>query len=370
MSDTMFPKREERVPYGGGKPVRGGRSSRNSGGRQSRREKHSEPQKKRMRKGGGRKLNRNALYLIGVVVLLFIVFLFVRKNGSAVFINEEQVGILEGTDITAEDLTQTLESQLESIVGSKVQINEEIKVEGVHIGSKNEKDVCTMEHLLPKMRNMVTYKVDAAVITIDGGKAVILANKEAADAVLGQLKTELLPEGGIPADAKIDWVEKVEIVNEFVESTEILEQEDAINVLKSTTEVTQSYTVQSGDALYLIANEFKTTVEKLLELNPGANLNKSIKVGQVINVPVQKPKISIKTIETQVLTAVEPKTYQTQYDDTKPSSYQKVIQQGKAGQKKSTIQITRVNGVVIEEKEVSKEIIQEAVPEIIVKGTQ
>ena len=368
MSDTMFPKREERVPYGGGKPVRGGRS--NKSGRQSRREKQNELQKKRGRKGGGRKLNRNALYLIGIVILLFIVFLFVRKNGSAVFINEEQVGILEGRDVTAEQLTQTLESQLESIVGSKVQINEEIKVEGVHIGSKNEKDVCTMEHLLPKMRNMVTYKVDAAVITIDGGKAVILSNKEAADAVLEQLKTELLPEGGIPEDAKIDWVEKVEIVNEFVESTEILEQEDAINVLKSTTEVTQSYTVQSGDALYLIANEFETTVEKLLELNPGANLNKSIKVGQVINVPVQKPKISIKTIETQVLTAVEPKTYQTQYDDTKPSSYQKVIQQGKAGQKKSTIQITRVNGVVIEEKEVSKEIIQEAVPEIIVKGTQ
>ena len=187
---------------------------------------------------------------------------------------------------------------------------------------------------------------------------------------LTQLKTELLPEGGIPEDAKIDWVEKVEIMNEFVESTEILTQEDAIAVLKSTTETTQSYTIQSGDALYLIANEFKTTVEKLLELNPGSDLNKSIKVGQVINVPVQKPKISIKTIETQVLTAVEPKQYQTQFDDTKPSSYQKVIQQGKAGQKKSTIQITRVNGVVIEEKEVSKEIIQEAVPEIIVKGTQ
>lgn len=368
MSDTMFPKREDRVPYGGGKPVRGGKSSKS--GRQSRREKQKEPQKHRARKGGGRKLNRNMLYLIGIVAVLFIVFLFVRKNGAAVFINEEQVGILEDKKITAEELTQTLESQLESIVGSKVQINEEIRVEGVHIGSKNEKDVCTLEHLLPKMRNMVTYKVDAAVITVDGGKAVILSNKEKAEAVLEQLKTELLPEGGIPEDAKIDWVEKVEVVNEFVESTEILEQEDAIAVLKSTTEVTQSYTVQSGDALYLIAQEFETTVEKLLEVNPGAGLDKTIRVGQVINVPVQKPKISVKTIETQVLTAVEPKTYQTQYDDTKPSSYQKVIQQGKAGQKKSTIQITRVNGVVIEEKEVSKEIIQEAVPEIIVKGTK
>lgn len=369
MSDTMFPKREERVPYGGGKPVRGGRSSKNSGRSSRDRKQSAEPQKKRVRKGG-RKLNRNLLYLIGIIVVLFIVFLAVRKNGSAVYINEEQVGILEGTDITAEELTATLEEQLASIVGSKVQINEEIKVEGVHIGSKNEKDVCTMEHLLPKMRNMVTYKVDAAVITVDGGKAAILANQETAEAVLTQLQTELLPEEGIAEDAEIGWLEKVEIVNEFVESTQILQQEDAVAVLKSTTETTQSYTVQSGDALYLIANEFSTTVEKLLELNPGADLSKSIKVGQVINVPVQKPKISIKTVETQVLTAVEPKTYQTQYDDTKPSSYQKVIQQGKAGQKKSTIQITRVNGVVTEEKEVSKEIIQEAVPEIIVKGTQ
>lgn len=363
-SNTLFPKREERVPYGGGKPVRSGRENR------KRRTKQSEPQRKRTRKGGGKKLNRNLLYLIGIVVILFIVFLFVRKNGSAVFIAEEQVGILEGRKVTAEELTTTLESQLESIVGSKVKINEEIKVEGIHIGSKNQKDVCTMEHLLPKMRNMVTYKVEAAIITVDGGKTAILANKEAAEAVLQQVQTDLMPEGGVAEDAEIGWQEKVEIVNEFVESTEILEQEDAVAILESTTEATQSYTVQSGDAPYLIASEFKTTVEKLIELNPGADISKGIRVGQVINVPVQKPKVSVKTVETQVLTAVEPKTYETQYDETKPSSYQKVIQQGKAGQKKSTIQITRVNGVVIEEKEVSKEIIQEAVPEIIVKGTQ
>lgn len=363
-SNTLFPKRENRVPYGGGKPVRSGRENR------KKRKNQSEPQKKRTRKSGGKKLNRNLLYLIGIVAILFIVFLFVRKNGSAVFIAEEQVGILESRKVTAEELTTTLESQLKSIVGSNVKINEEIKVEGIHIGSKNQKDVCTMEHLLPKMRNMVTYKVEAAIITVDGGKTVILANKEAAEAVLKQVQTDLMPEGGVAEDAEIGWQEKVEIVNEFVESTEILEQEDAVAVLESTTEATQSYTVQSGDAPYLIASEFKTTVEKLIELNSGADITKGIRVGQVINVPVQKPKVSVKTVETQVLTAVEPKTYETQYDDTKPSSYQKVIQQGKAGQKKSTIQITRVNGVVIEEKEVSKEIVEEAVPEIIMKGTQ
>ncbi len=367
---TRFPKREERVHYGGGKPVRSRENRERRQGRQPEPQKR-QGQKKRVRKGGKRPVQRRRmLYLIGIFAVLFLIFMCVRKNGTAVFVGQEQVGVLETKKITAEYLVQTLESQLEGIVGSKVKINEEIRAEGVHIGSKNKQAVCTMEHLLPKMRNMVTYKVDAALIMVDGGKAATLANKEQAEAVLKQVQTDLLPAEGIAENAEIGWLENVEIVNEFVESTEIMKQEDAVSILESTSETTQSYTIQSGDALYRIATVNKTTVEKLLELNPGADLQKSIRVGQVINVPVQKPKISVKSVETQVLTAVEPKTYETQYDDTKPASYQKVIQQGKAGQKKSTIQITRVNGVVTEEKEVSKEIIQEAVPEIILKGTK
>lgn len=370
---TTFPRRgEERIPYGG-KPARGGQRRRTepqkrpSGGTSG---KGTPPGRRRKKNAKKSMQRRRMLYLIGILAVLLLIFMGVRKNGTAVFVGQEQVGVLEIKKVTAQSLIDTLEGQLGDMVGSKVKINEEIRAEGVHIGSKNKKDVCTMEHLLPKMRNMVTYKVDAAQIMVDGGKAATLANKEQAEAVLKQVQTDLLPAEGIAENAEIGWLEKVEIVNEFVESTEIMKQEDAIAILESTTETTQSYTVQTGDALYRIANMHKTTVEKLLELNPGADLQKSIRVGQVINVPVQKPKLSVKSVETQVLTAVEPKTYETQYDDTKPASYQKVIQQGKAGQKKSTIQITRVNGVVTEEKEVSKEIIQEAVPEIILKGTK
>lgn len=362
-----FPTRGERVPYGGGKPVKPVKTGRERKERKT--EKKTEPLRRRF-SGGGKNRNRNAAWVICAALVLLVFVIFVRKNGSAVYLAEEQMGILEGTKITSEELVETLESQLQSIVGSEVQINEEIRVERVHIGRSNEKDVCTMEHLLPKLRNLVTYKVNAAVIMVDGGKTVVLANTEAAEAVLAQLQEDLLPSEGVAEDAEISWQEDVQIVSEFVDSDEILEQEDAIAVLEATTEVTQSYTVQSGDALYLIAQEFQTTVERILEVNPDAGLDAGIKVGQVINVPVQKPKLSVKSVETQVLTAIEPKTYETQYDDTKPASYQKVVQQGKAGQKKSTIQITRINGEVTEEKEVSKEIIQEAVPEIIVKGTQ
>lgn len=42
------------------------------------------------------------------------------------------------------------------------------------------------------------------------------------------------------------------------------------------------YTVQKGDSLYIIANKYNTTVEKLMELNNLANINLSI--GQVLKV--------------------------------------------------------------------------------------
>lgn len=99
--------------------------------------------------------------------------------------------------------------------------------------------------------------------------------------MLKQVQTDLMPKEGVAEDAEISWQEDVEVVKEFVDSTQILEQEDAVKVLESTTEATQSYTVQSGDAPYLIANEFKTTVEKLNQLNEGANLTGGIRVGRL-----------------------------------------------------------------------------------------
>lgn len=107
------------------------RDRKNTKGKKTGRTNRNKPTEKKRGKKDGKKLNRNALYLIGIIVILFIVFLFVRKNGSAVYIADEQVGILETRKVTAKELTATLESQLEGIVGSKVQINEKIKIEGI-----------------------------------------------------------------------------------------------------------------------------------------------------------------------------------------------------------------------------------------------
>lgn len=356
--EKIFPEREKRVLYGSGNQKNGKRTP--------------PPRNKKPRRPGGKRrlpLRKTAV-LAAAAVILIIIYILVRKNGTAVFVAEESVGILEGRSYKAEQIIQTVEGQLESLVGTKVKLNQEITTKGVHISKKNQKDVCTMEHLLPKIRNIVTYKAEAAVVMVDNARAVVLANREKAEEVLAQVQADLLPENGAPEDAKLSWVEDVQVIDELVESTELMEVEDAVSFLETKTEATQSYTVQTGDALYLIAIEFNTSIERLNELNPESDLIHGIRAGQAITVPVQKPRISVKSIVTQEQISVEPKTTETRYDDSKPAGYQRVVQQGRAGQKKSVIQITSINGVVTEEQEISKEIITEPVPEIIVKGTQ
>lgn len=358
-----FPRRQERELYG----VKKERMPRRDNSGQGRRPQKAQSTEKRKHRSRIVLERKRIIWGIGILVLLMILFLFLRKNGTEVFVGSESVGVLKGSSATAETITDTIETQLAGIVGTEVKLNEEIKTVRIHIGSSRKKDICTLEHLIPKIRNMVTYKVNAAIIMIDGGKGVVLANEEQANNVLDATKKPYLPAEGV--DATVEWMENVTVTTDFVDSEEVLSESDATSVLQATTTVTGTYTVQSGDALYKIAKNYDCSVEDLLKLNEGLTIEAGIRLGQVLNVPIHKPKLSVKTIETQVLTTVEPKTYEYQTDNTKPKSYQKVIQQGRAGQKKSTIQITRINGFVQEEKEISKEIIAEPIPEIIVRGT-
>ncbi|MDD3393655.1 MAG: G5 domain-containing protein [Anaerotignum sp.] len=361
-----FPRRQEREQYGAKKETSLRRDNINQD-RRSQKPKKMQNTEKRRQKNRRVLPKKQAILGVGILSILIILWLFIRTNGTEVFVGAESIGVLEGSSATAQTITETIETQLAGIVGAEVKINEEIKTERIHIGGKRKKDVCTLEHLIPKLRNMVTYKVNAAIIMIDGGKGVVLANEEQANHVLDGIKEPYLPAEGV--EATVEWVENVTIATDFVDSEEVLSEEEAITALRATTNVTGTYTVQSNDALYKIAQNYECSVEDLLNLNEGLTIEKGIFVGQVINVPIKKAKVSVKTIETQVLTTVEPKTYEYQSDNTQPKSYQKVIQQGRAGQKKSTIQITRINGFVQEEKEVSKEITTEPVPEIIVRGT-
>ncbi len=380
-----FPVREERVQYGDKTNSRDtlGESPRSKKKKKSKlveekeqripKNERSQKTERSESKKRKRSTESNALYkqlmLYGIVVLLIFgtVYMFVRKNGVEVFVSGESFGVLQDMSTTSESVISLVKAQIEQEVGTEIKIIEFITTEKIRVTSDRKKDVCTIDYLLPKIRGTVTYDVLASNIISNGTLLASLKNDEDANEVLESIKAVYTPED--TENVEVSFVEDVIITREYVSQDTLLTINEAEKYLATTNVVTGTYTVVTGDYLFVLAQKFNTTVENLISMNPGMTIESGTKLGETINVPVEKPVISVKTVETQVLTTVEPKETIYQDDPTQPSSYQKVTQQGKAGQKQSTIQITRINGFVEEEKEISKEILVEPVTEIIVRGT-
>lgn len=265
-SSGNFPSRDDRVVFGSGKKT----------DRKSVEEKKSLPRSRKKKK---RKPNIQGIgFKVGIALLLLllvIVFGATRRNGTEIFMGKTSMGILKTRDVKAEVLIKTITAQLEQDLGSKVQINEELKASPLHIGRARKDEVCTMEYLVPKIRNAITYKVEAAVIYVEGAKAVVLANTKEAEGVLAAVKKEYVPKD---AKMEVSFVEKVEIIKEFVDSKDIISKETALEKLQNSTETQKTYTVKSNDALFKIAKSADMTVEKLLEINSGMDLQKSLRV--------------------------------------------------------------------------------------------
>ena len=326
--------------------------------------------RKKQREIKNRKIRKFKLYSLIVLICLAVIILIAvltSKNGSEVFVGDKSMGQVKGKNLTAEYFINTVEAQLETSLGSNVQINEKITAQPVHVKSKLQ---VTDDYMVSKIKENITYKVEAAVINVDSMDVVTLKNKTEAEELLQSIIDENIPEGSAIVRDECGFVENVQILSKFVDSQDISLKENAYQLLTNGTEAKRTYSVQSGDSLYKIAQINGTTVEALLAANPSITLTTGLKIGQELNLTYMKPYLSVKTIEYATFTEKAEKTQEIRYDNTKDSGYRKVIQQGKDGQKEVTTQIIRVNGFEEEQKVVSEKITQEPVNEIIVVGTK
>jgi len=314
------------------------------------------------------KRNRQlAMILTAAAVILFavvVIFSAVRKNATEISVNDALVCTVKKTNITSEDITNTVTAQLTSEYGANVRINEEIILEDVRAPKK---ELVTMEYALSQLKQAVTYKVEAAVIIVDNNKVAVMPTVEEAQTVLDSIIAEYIPEDKNIVER--GFVESVRVQQDFVDAGEMMAAEEVYTKLTVGSPVTKTYTIATNDTLYKIAANADITVEELLEANPGITLDSVLRVGQDINLTVLEPFLSVKTAENIIFTEKQAKEVEYRQDSSKPSSYKKVTQQGQDGQKEVTTQIIRINGFETEEKVISEKTTVEPITEIIVVGT-
>ncbi len=248
-------------------------------------------QKRKVAREKRKKIQKIKLAILVLLVLLaavIIIFeMFFGKNAYNVVVGNNIVCVIDKTKITAEDIYNTAQASLSKDINTNVRFTDDIKLELIHAPSSQK---VTAEYAITKVKESVNYEIEAGIIKVDNTIAAILETSTEANNLLESIKGKFAPEN---ADVtKCSFEQKVEVIDGFVKSDEVLTFEEAYRKLTYTTEEDDIYTVVSGDALWSVANKFGMDTDELKEIN--SMTDDVIKIGQKLNIKKQVPFLTVK----------------------------------------------------------------------------
>lgn len=228
-------------------------------------------------------------------------------------------------------------------------------------------------HALLVNGKAVAYVKDAS----DYEKAINLlklryVSQQDLDALNKGAATELVPlnQNNQTRVTEISLKETVAGEEAKVDPSKILTPEQAVELLLSGTLEKETYKVQQGDVLGSIASAHNLSLKELLALNPGLTETSLLKIGQPLNVTVEKPLVTVKVVMEKFKVETIDFKKITEKDATMLKGESKVKQEGKAGQKDVLYTITSENGVRTDKQVTTEVVTAEPVDYINVIGTK
>lgn len=218
------------------------------------------------------------------------------------------------------------------------------------------------EETLSDTLGVVDY---AYVLYVDGEKVVATTRSGALEDLLEQLKL-----GYETADTvNAYFVEEVDIRQEYVESSYVMNLGYIAEILNETKEGEVTYTVTAGDSYYSIAAKYDMSVDDLMKLNVGYD-PKILRVGDVLTISNAVPYLTVVNVERQRY--VQDVPYEVEYTDD-ASMYQgeyKVTSPGVYGKADMTANVTYINGEETEREVVASVTLSQPVTEQQLRGTK
>lgn len=168
----------------------------------------------------------------------------------------------------------------------------------------------------------------------------------------------------------LDFNEEVTIRNTYVDTDEILSEEEADQTLRANKFHQIEYELKEGDNIWDIAVSHATTMERILELNPEIEDETRMQIGQVIKVEVPSPILSISTVEEATFKELIPGEIEyVEFSDLYEGET-KVYQEGHDGLKELTVSVTKVNGVEVSRQLIAETVLKEPKIKVIAYGTK
>jgi murein DD-endopeptidase MepM/ murein hydrolase activator NlpD len=310
--------------------------------------------------------HRQALFFLFCSFILWGgMYFFLLQKGDLymVEINGLKIGLLADEDVLGEILC-TLEKEAADYYGRPVKVEEKVTARKVFLPLEEEEP----EKVYAQLRNMLSYKVAAKMVIVNGKEVLPLTSEDDVDLLYEMVASAFIPQKENVLLKNIETAEKITTRDYFCYPEEICDPETLAAVLLRGTDRKETYLVSRGDSLWKIARDYSLSVDRLKEANPQLNGEK-LQIGDEINLIVPEPMVNVFTVERSIVEEKIPFETKYCYDSSLWKMQSKVVEEGKLGLKEIEYQITRENGKEISREIVGQRIVTEPEPQLVAKGT-
>jgi len=305
-----------------------------------------------------------ASVLCCLVALTAIISVYSRSV-LEVSVNDRVIGYVQN-DETLSAIKEKLKNKFKEKLGGDVEFVQVIEATPVKaFGHK----IATEDELLEGLEAELTCKLKAVAINIEGKEVAVVKDRDTAENVLAQVKQHYIDQ--TPGELiKIEVEEKVKLVERYVYPNEIINSQEATNLILKGSIETRTYEVVEGDNLWSISRRENIPLEDLIKANPQLKSENELAIGDIINLTEVKPLLNVSLVKKVTYQESIPFETQIVKDDSMWTWDQKVKQAGEKGTKEVAAEVLFKNGIKVSEKIIGEKVIKEPVTQIVAKGTK
>lgn len=282
------------------------------------------------------------LALLGLWLLIGVCRAETNTTACAVYSGDRLLGIVEDKDAAKKVIGEVCrEKEKES--GQQVAIRDRIEYKSTIV---DKREVLTVAEFKQAVAQKLRFSVEGACITVNGKTVAVVKNEGIAKRVLDDLRQQYSSCEQGEKLVSVAFKESVKVIVKPVPIEKIVDQNRAVEILKTGTDTPVIYQVKEGDSLWLIARKHNTHVADIKAAN--GLQGEDLQPGQKLKLYASEPYVHVVAVVEGSRNEKIP--YQTKVITDRSSSSVRVKQAGEEGEKQVTYRAVRENGKEIKKK--------------------